>query len=475
MNDTAPDTDVEVGIRYTARAWALKLHEALAIYAYVVVVAHRRSGKSFAAAATLCMAALAVPGRYGLGSTTKTQLKLIYWAVFKELLDDIPGVEFAEGEVAIRFSNGSEILFFGLQDGDGQSVRGTGLSGFVLDEAQLVTEAAFTGAIRPALTDKDGWLLVIGTPREPSLLGQLHEYASTSGDPDWRGLHFPVDQTGVFAPAQIERLKAEALNDHVYRQEFECVLTAQAENKLLSLPAILAASKRVAPAKAPARSSHPTIVGVDIGGPGHDGDKSCICVRTGPHVTYLGVVDPEELDNLPLLVAAAIRQYRADLCLVDSTGGHASSQTYRLQRMGYTVVPVIFSASASNTETEANKRAEMYRKLADWVKRPDVTIPNDRALIKELAAITYKHDSKGRLLLEPKDRLRVALGHSPDRADALALTMLGDLMAPQEEPKFFPHSRRRGDRYQSDYPSLKPHDPYGEFDPFSGSNQGPLA
>ena len=173
MNDTALDRDVEVGIRYTARAWALTLHEALAIYAYVVVVAHRRSGKSFAAAATLCMAALAKPGRYGLGSTTKTQLKLIYWHIFKELLAGIPGVEYAEGELAIRFSNGSEILFFGLADGDGQSVRGTGLSGFVCDEIQLVPEAAFTGAIRPALTDKDGWLLAIGTPQEPSLLGSL--------------------------------------------------------------------------------------------------------------------------------------------------------------------------------------------------------------------------------------------------------------------------------------------------------------
>jgi len=471
MNDTA----VHVGLRYNPRAWQLELHEAMALYAYVVVVAHRRSGKSMAAAAALCMAALAKPGRYGLGSTTKTQLRLIYWAVFKELLADIPGVEFAEGEVAIRFRNGSEILFFGLQDGDGQSVRGTGLSGFVLDEAQLISEAAYTGAVRAALTDHDGWLLVTGTPSEPSLLGTLHEYAATSGDPDWCALHFPVDQTGVFSSEQVERLRVEALNDHVFKQEFECLLDAQSENKLLSLPAILAASKRVAAAKAPARSAHPTIVGVDIGGPGHDGDKSCICVRTGPHVTYLGVVDPEELDNLPLLVAAAMRQYRGDLCLVDSTGGHASSLTYRLQQMGYTVVPVIFSASASNTETEANKRAEMYRKLADWVKRPDVTIPNDRALIKELAAITYKHDSKGRLLLEPKDRLRVALGHSPDRADALALTMLGDLMAPHEEPKFFPHSRRRGDRYQSDYPSLKPHDPYGEFDPFAGGNQDPPA
>ena len=75
----------------------MKLHEAMAHFAYVVVVAHRRSGKSVAAAAALCMAALSNHGRYGLGSTTKTQLKTIYWQLFRDLLANIPGVTFQRG------------------------------------------------------------------------------------------------------------------------------------------------------------------------------------------------------------------------------------------------------------------------------------------------------------------------------------------------------------------------------------------
>jgi hypothetical protein len=468
-------TTESITLRYEAREWQGELHAAMADHMVTICVAHRRSGKSVAAAATLCMAALAAPGRYGLGSTTKTQLKLIYWHVFKDLLSDVPGVEFAEGEVAIRFPNGSEILFFGLQDGDGQSVRGTGLSGFVLDEAQLIPEPAFTGAIRPALTDKNGWLLVIGTPAEPSLLGQLYEYATTAGDPGWAGLHFPVDATGVFTPAQIGQLRAEALNEHAFRQEFDCVLTAQDQNKLLSLPHILAAAKRSAGARVEMRGHDPVIVAVDVGGDGLEADKSAICVRKGVHVLYLDVVPPEDLDNLPLLVAAIAREYRADVLLVDGTGGHASALTYRLGELGYVVIPVIFAARASRDDLHANKRAEMYARLANFLKRPDAVIPSDRALIRELGAITYRHDTRGRLLLEPKAKVRQAIGHSPDRADALAMSMLGDVMAPYVTPPVVVAPRHDrlgrpdGARYQSAYRRPAHLRPDTAFNPFGGS------
>lgn len=473
-----------IALRYEPRPWQLKLHEAMALYAHVVVVAHRRSGKSLAAAAALCMAALAVPGRYGLGSTTKTALKVIYWHLFRDLLADIPGVTFHEGEVAIRFSNGSEILAFGLQEGDGQSVRGTGLHGFVLDEAQLVSEAALSGAIKPALTDHAGWLLIIGTPDEPSLLGQVFEYATTSGDPGWCGLHFPVDKTAVFSPQQVEQLKAEALNLHLYRQEFDCVLTAQNQNKLLSLPAILAATKRTAPPRAGRRSDDPVIVAVDVGGDGLEADQSAICVREGPNVLSLEVVPPAQLDNLPLLVAATMRDFGGDVLLVDGTGGHASSLTYRLGELGYNVIPVVFSARASRDDLHANRRAEMYAKLASFLRREDVTLPADRALIKELAAIAYRHDTKGRLLLEPKDKVRQVIGHSPDRSDSLAMSMLGDLMAPaQRSPtltapgkSLLRGGREPGAKFQSDYQRLQhlrnndrvydPHVPSRTYDPF---------
>lgn len=469
-------TGQTVALRYTPRPWAIPVHEAMAICTVVVVVAHRRSGKSTAAAAAICTAALAKVGRYAIILPTKNHGRMIYWGILKDILADIPGVVFNEGNLSIDFPNGSELLFFGHADGDGASIRGLALSGAVLDEAQLCTEAAFAGALRPALVDNNGWLLVVGTPCEPSLLGRLFEYATTSGDPLWTGLHFPIHKTGVFTPEQIEQLRAEALSPAIWAQEFECDMTAGDERQLIPLEAILEATKRAAPnprriAHHPAFRDTPRVVAVDVGGDGMEADQSAIQRRWGPLVFEPILVDPEELDQLAFKVAATMRDFEADLLLVDSTGGHASHLTVRMAEMGYTPIPVVFSSQSTRSDLHNNKRAEMYARLAEFIQRPDTVLPNDRLLIQELAGIRYLHDTKNRLMLEPKAKLRAKLGRSPDRADALAMTMLAEVMAPRRSSTPTPAPvREAGVRYQSDFRRLQPaqQSPNRVYDPFAG-------
>ena len=53
-----------------------------------------------------------------------------------------------------------------------------------------------------------------------------------------------------------------------------------------------------------------------------------------------------------------------------------------------------------------------------------VSIPNDPILIKQLANVRYTvRGSGGQLWVEPKDKLKVRMGSSPDRADALILLL----------------------------------------------------
>ena len=49
-------------------------------------------------------------------------------------------------------------------------------------------------------------------------------------------------------------------------------------------------------------------------------------------------------------------------------------------------------------------------------------LPPDEELLDDLCAVNKKYDRRGRLQLEEKDELKKCLGHSPDKADALALT-----------------------------------------------------
>jgi hypothetical protein len=68
-----------------------------------------------------------------------------------------------------------------------------------------------------------------------------------------------------------------------------------------------------------------------------------------------------------------------------------------------------------------NLRARMYRRLAEWLDDPPVSIPNDRTLIGQLAATPYTYKN-GLLLLRSKREVKQAGAKSPDHADSLALT-----------------------------------------------------
>ena len=60
--------------------------------------------------------------------------------------------------------------------------------------------------------------------------------------------------------------------------------------------------------------------------------------------------------------------------------------------------------------------------LSGPVESGDITIPDDEALVTQLAVIRYKVNSRGQILIESKDDMKRRGLSSPDRADALMLT-----------------------------------------------------
>lgn len=109
---------------------------------------------------------------------------------------------------------------------------------------------------------------------------------------------------------------------------------------------------------------------------------------------------------------------------IDDTGGWGASWIDQLRRIGREPVPVGF-ASAPTDPRYANKRTEMYFHAIEWIKGggalPPETEPGVSELIAALSQTTYGFRGD-RLLLEPKDQIKQRLGHSPDDADAFALT-----------------------------------------------------
>ncbi len=111
-------------------------------------------------------------------------------------------------------------------------------------------------------------------------------------------------------------------------------------------------------------------------------------------------------------------------------GGLGAGVYDRLREMEYddVVIGVNFGQTAIDDRKYANKRAEIWTELRDWLAdSAGVQVPDDDDLHTQLCAPVWgkgatRTNSNGQLLLEPKDHIEDRLGFSPDAADAAALT-----------------------------------------------------
>lgn len=118
-------------------------------------------------------------------------------------------------------------------------------------------------------------------------------------------------------------------------------------------------------------------------------------------------------------IMMAKRKWEHEIEFIDDTGGWGAGTIDYLIQAGYSPAGINFSGKAIDPRY-FNKRAEMWFELAEWIRRGGCLPKNDQ-LVKELTAPTYAFQ-KGKMMLEPKEKIKDRLGFSPDLADALALT-----------------------------------------------------
>ncbi len=96
----------------------------------------------------------------------------------------------------------------------------------------------------------------------------------------------------------------------------------------------------------------------------------------------------------------------------------------RLKEQRVAAIGINVADAASDSERFANLRAEMFWGLRERFEQGDIDIdPEDEELAAQLAALRYKVDSRGRILMEAKEEMKRRLPEigSPDRADAIAI------------------------------------------------------
>ena len=165
-------------------------------------------------------------------------------------------------------------------------------------------------------------------------------------------------------------------------------------------------------------------VGVDVARFG--GDQSVIRTRIGRDAASIPVKKYRELDTMQLAARVAehvnmLRDHHGlrSVIFVDG-GGIGGGVVDRLRQMGYDVIEVQFGGKANDGRKYANKRAEMWGAVKDWL--PGGVLEKDEDLATDLTAVEYGFTPGDQILLERKEDMKKRGLASPDDGDALALT-----------------------------------------------------
>ena len=215
---------MQITIPYTPRKRAERLHTLIDSSRATVVVAHRRFGKTVCAVNALIKAIVQCPLPNAMGlyvAPFRNQAKRVAWKYLVEYTSAIPGVKTNVTELTIQFPNGAQIMLGGADSPD--TYRGQYFDFVVCDEVAQFPPRLVTEVLRPALADRKGRIVFIGTPKGRNNFYRLYKQAQEL--PDWSHDFIPVSETDLIDADELAAIKRE-MNPNEYAQEFELSWTA---------------------------------------------------------------------------------------------------------------------------------------------------------------------------------------------------------------------------------------------------------
>ena len=224
-----------IHLGYAPRPQQRLLHEAIEHHRWTVAVCHRRFGKSVAAINHLIQSALSCSKprpRFSLIAPTYRQAKMIGWDYLKLYTRNVPGVEQRESDLTVNLPGDRRITLYGADNPD--ALRGSYFDGVVFDEHGLQPSNAFSEIVRPALADRAGWAVFLGTPNGKNEFYRMAERAQENADGQWAYQQYRASETGILDAAELAAARAVMTADQ-YAQEFECSFAAAVQGSIYTL------------------------------------------------------------------------------------------------------------------------------------------------------------------------------------------------------------------------------------------------
>lgn len=184
---------------------------------FKVIAAGRRCGKSRLAAWTLIIRALqAERCTVFYVAPTQGQARDIMWGLLEELAHPILTSKHVNN-MEMKLINGSRICLKGADRPD--TMRGVSLEYLVMDEYADMKQQVWEEILRPALADRKGDAMFIGTPKGRNHFYDLFIYADKSDDESYQAWHFTSYDNEKLDPEEINLAK-KSMSSYAFRQEF---------------------------------------------------------------------------------------------------------------------------------------------------------------------------------------------------------------------------------------------------------------
>ena len=332
---------------------------------------------------------------------------------------------------AIPWSENNTEAFAGLHNKGKRIV-------LVFDEGSAISDKVYEVA-EGALTDENTEIIwiVFGNPTRNS--GKFRELF---GKYKHRWVTKQIDSRTV--EGTNKDLIAEWVNDYGEDSDFVRVRVRGEFPRAGSMQFIASDIVEAARKRAPeAKLYDPLIMGVDVARFGDD--STVICLRRGRDAKTVPWIKLRGADTMQ--VAARVMemagQHKPDAIFIDE-GGVGGGVIDRLNMFKFPVIGVQFGGGADRGQQTgsglikyANKRAEMWGNMRDWLIGG--MIPDEADLASQLTGLEYGYiarEGTDAILLEKKSDMKKRGLSSPDEADALALTFAYPVMPSDHSAAF---------------------------------------
>ena len=244
---------------------------------------------------------------------------------------------------------------------------------------------------------------------------------------DWAAIHVKLEdaiRAGRINPAWAEARKAQwGEQSAIYQNRVLGEFADSAENSVIPLSWVEKANERWYEVNGKGEGARS--YGCDPARFGED--KSTLAELVGKVLERINAWTKEDTMQTAGRVAKELGT-GDDPCGVDTIGIGAGVYD-RLHELGYNVIPVNVSEKTLLTDASGQTGFINLRSAIWWMMRErldpqfdDLTaLPPDDQLIGDLTAPQYKYTSRGEIVVESKDDLRLRIGRSTDYADAWGL------------------------------------------------------